>query len=454
MSSYIIQSETLTAIADAIREKRKAAETQYKQLEYIESTGTQYIDTNYYVTSENLKIEACLLFTEIKPWAAPWGVEGTQDKTLSLTPLINLNSELTFYSGTSSQVGAIPIQVDTIYSLVCQTNNGVIRYECNGNVAGTTAQGQLCKTDSFYIFTLNSADKKNILSQASKMRLYYFRIYDGDILVRDFVPCVDSEGIYGLYDKLSETFYVNIGSDLFIGGPEITTNDNINQDAQILVSSMAEEILNIEAGSSIDGTATKDDILNGKTAYVKGKKIVGTIPSKTEDDVTSENGIINIPSGFYPNNISKIEPNLIAENIKNGIDIFGILGSLKTLPLKIKNIGYTSYTPTTDYSGAALWLNHDFDHNLDFSIIWPDFAKANIANQLLFGAHITKDVYSITNLGGLAVYVYDTGNGYTSWVGSWEAQPPTISIPVISSSTTGAVLKAGVTYHIIYGALN
>lgn len=60
------------------------------------------------------------------------------------------------------------------------------------------------------------------------MRLYYFRIYDGDILVRDFVPCVDSEGIYGLYDKLSETFYVNIGSDLFIGGPEITTNDNIN----------------------------------------------------------------------------------------------------------------------------------------------------------------------------------------------------------------------------------
>jgi len=55
----------------------------------------------------------------------------------------------------------------------------------------------------------------------AKMRLYYCRIYDGDMLVRNFVPCRrNSDGVLGVYDRVNDVFYANAGSDTFTAGSE------------------------------------------------------------------------------------------------------------------------------------------------------------------------------------------------------------------------------------------
>ena len=46
-----------------------------------------------------------------------------------------------------------------------------------------------------------------------QMRCYSFKIYDNDILVRDYIPCVrKSDNKPGLYDKVSKTFFTNAGT--------------------------------------------------------------------------------------------------------------------------------------------------------------------------------------------------------------------------------------------------
>ena len=383
MAEYVIQGETLTEIADAIREK-KYKKSQYTRLEYIESNGTQYIDTGYYVTSEKLKIVSRFMLTELKTWAALWGIEGSADKTLALTPLLNGSNNLTFYSGSSSQRGAIPVTTGKVYNLTCQTINGAITYDCNGVTGTTTADGALCKTDSFYIFTLNSANDEGILSQASKMRLYSFQMYDNDVLVLDLVPCVYTDGTLGLYDLVNEVFYTNMGTGTFAAGAEV----GIIQDELVPIptTSMAEEILALGTswtpvlqsktvspstsklivrrdpgydgleqvtvnamptaeqatpGISVDSNGLITASATQEAGYVAAgtKSAKKQLTTQTSQIITPRTYDQTIDSGRYIVGVQTIkgDSNLAAGNIKKGVSIFGVTGTYEGSTVQRKN---------------------------------------------------------------------------------------------------------------------
>lgn len=67
------------------------------------------------------------------------------------------------------------------------------------------------------IFACDSSNEGVILNKGG-MRVYSFKLYDNGTLIRDFIPCINPSGEYGLYDVVNNQFYGNAGTGSFTGG--------------------------------------------------------------------------------------------------------------------------------------------------------------------------------------------------------------------------------------------
>ena len=78
-----------------------------------------------------------------------------------------------------------------------------------------------------------------------------------------------------------------------------------------------------------DADATAANIQTGKTAYVNGVKITGSISSKAAESYTPGTADQTIAAGQYLSGAQTIkgDANLVAGNIKSGVSIFGVAGT-------------------------------------------------------------------------------------------------------------------------------
>lgn len=120
------------------------------------------------------------------------------------------------------------------------------------------------------------------------------------------------------------------------------TADTVTKD-KILVGYTAHNAAGFEINgtcdfdvNSQDATVRVAEILDGKTAYARGSKLTGTMPNNggvtlTIDTVAQE---VSIPQGYHDGSgkvsiLSTEQAKLIAGNIKHGIEILGVTGTLE-----------------------------------------------------------------------------------------------------------------------------
>lgn len=182
----------------------------YTQLQYIESTGSQYIDTGVLPTQDTLLELDIRISTDSAKETYPFGSYGATNRFFTKYSSGSLQSGLgvTWFKPTSYSGSLFDL-------LHIELGKGKFIVE-DSSVFLTSSDFTV--EQSILLFGLNSkGDKSGSISAA----IYRCTIHSADVVIRDFIPCKNFFGVVGLYDIIQRKFYSNNGSGSFIAGPVV-----------------------------------------------------------------------------------------------------------------------------------------------------------------------------------------------------------------------------------------
>lgn len=179
----------------------------YQAVEYIESTGEQYIDTGVAYNS-NLSFETVASFIDKDTVN---GLFGTDDYIFSA--YMRTDGTAKFQNKQSQRFVSTVLNLNTFYDF-------------KANVNGFWVDGVLssAESDSGNIPTSNIFISKSC-KYWGRIKIESFRMYSDSnftTIIRDYVPCYrKSDGEIGLFDKVNNVFYTNDGTGEFLKGEDV-----------------------------------------------------------------------------------------------------------------------------------------------------------------------------------------------------------------------------------------
>ena len=210
--------------------------SKYTKLEYIQTDGNQYINTGV-VSSPDIEFE--IKYNNISDGTKDYevllgarsrSVEGTaiylrdaQKRCTFTTCGYNSNTQNDYilFSSAIYDAGTY-LNTDVIISL---KNNEIKISNGTDYIAKNTDIKQIYTKHPLHLFgqyaeDVASGETSNIVDRC-KVKLYYFKLYKGGILIRDFIPVKDMNNVICLYDTITRRFYYNGGTGNLTGGAEV-----------------------------------------------------------------------------------------------------------------------------------------------------------------------------------------------------------------------------------------
>lgn len=368
--------------------------SEYQEVEYIESTGTQRINTKY-IPKTNTKIELDLSFSGTFDISS--GTVGTG----------------TFFSSYSSggnifsvNFGSASTQGNNLFTWFDknQDNGGSVHYYDINNTVRTTRSTLTYEKGTFKYGTLNaktvavksedSTSPLYLFGNSTKnfdrynMKVYRLKFYEDGVLKRDYIPCYRiSDGKVGIYELLTGNFYTNIGTGEFNKGSDIidssieksySTTQTIKYDENFYMDNpvyVKDNYLFLGWNTKKDGTGSYYQLeepmvnlsnVNGMTIKLYPKwKIYVTL---NINNVIKEDAVMdNSPSTFVTNDtgINFLEPSsdengkgiyVINETINDENPIYYYRGDVKNNNVIFANFCW-KILRTTSTGGVKLLYN-------------------------------------------------------------------------------------------------
>lgn len=184
----------------------KKQEMPYTKIKYIESTGTQYIDTKY-ICGNDVRIETDFEYLQID--SVFRCIYGKQTKTAAedaITVSQAVNYTVQAYWRTN--LTPFTLEKDRRYKMLQSQNALVLDGVDYGGWSSSITKSQL----TMYLMARNN---NGAAGNFFKGRIYGFKIYESNILAMDLIPVLDSSKVPCFYDKISNELLYNKGTGEF-----------------------------------------------------------------------------------------------------------------------------------------------------------------------------------------------------------------------------------------------
>lgn len=184
------------------------------ELEYLESSGTQYIDT-LFKPNKDTKMDVVYMFRSYST-LIPFGVRDSGDAYDAKNGIFRTNmrsyGRVAFGNGTGTNTNVyVGNSYFNVYDIFFDKNEVYL----DGNLVTTIPYSDWQSNYNIYLFGVNTGGTFGYSN--SNVVIYSCKIWDDNTLVRDFIP-VRIGTVGYMYDQVSKMFFGNAGSGDFILG--------------------------------------------------------------------------------------------------------------------------------------------------------------------------------------------------------------------------------------------
>ena len=191
-------------------------------LKYLRTTGTQYINLDYYPTPKTTVVYNFYVTDYTKAQQGHFGSWGGDFSYYSRVR--GANKHTWGYADVEPSEAGTPVtepRANGLFKIELNGTNKTFRLWKNGvrtvNSSMTSVATQTASLP-MYLFSVNH----NGTAEPMELVAFYdMQIYEDGILVRDLKPCWTKEYETAVYDALTKTIYRNAGTGSFIAGPRI-----------------------------------------------------------------------------------------------------------------------------------------------------------------------------------------------------------------------------------------
>ena len=197
----------------------------YQEVEYLQSSGTQYINTGLSIPYGNntwgTQFEITFMMLSDVTHAVGGVVYSTTNIQLGF-PAVLSNTALYVY-GAQNVSGAPTPVVNTKYTVFL--NNSSHQLIINNSVIGTyTTSSTVSSAADVYLFGAHNTHGSGSVSQRGSTRIYEYKrtINSTGVVEQHLIPCYrTSDNVAGMIDLVGGTFYTNAGTGTFAVGADV-----------------------------------------------------------------------------------------------------------------------------------------------------------------------------------------------------------------------------------------
>ena len=188
----------------------------YTALDYLQSSGTQWIEMGV-APNQNTKAVLKIKINEFtRQGASLIGSRTDANSNDQFFTYLDYSGGGRFLFRVDGQPETIPwkgLTTDKIYTVTLSGTEMKAELE-----DGTAVFSNTFSVHDFTSTVTMALFRTKPLDNGFRGRIYSCKHYNGDELVQDFVPCLDTEGVPCMFDLVSQKPFYNVGTGSFTWG--------------------------------------------------------------------------------------------------------------------------------------------------------------------------------------------------------------------------------------------